>query len=81
MLAAQLRRPTSFAFAIGPAAGSGAIVLRLGGDASLGEEGYSLSVTSDSVRLIANRPAGLFHGIQTIRQLLPADVESDMYLT
>jgi len=78
MLAAQLRRPTSFAFAIGPTAGPGAIVLRLGGDASLGEEGYSLSVTSDSVRLIANRPAGLFHGIQTIRQLLPADVESDM---
>jgi hexosaminidase len=47
-------------------------------DPSLGQEGYRLIVTSDSVRLVAGAPAGLFHGVQTIRQLLPADIESDI---
>ena len=80
-LAAQLRRPTGFPFVITPtgASSTGAIILRLSPDRGpLGEEGYELNVTSDSVRLIASRPAGLFHGIQTIRQLLPTDIESDM---
>ncbi len=80
MLAAQIRTPTQFPMPVsnGPAS-RGAIVLRLvGAPASVGDEGYSLTVTSDSVRLVANRPAGLFHGIQTIRQLLPQDIESEM---
>ena len=42
----------------------------------LGEEGYELTITSDLVKLTANQPAGLFYGIQTIRQLLPPKVES-----
>jgi len=83
VLAAQIRRPTGFPITVSPTGAPpiGAIILRLAPDrAALGEEGYELSVTRDSVRLIANRPAGLFHGIQTIRQLLPADIESDMGL-
>ncbi|MHB8626362.1 MAG: beta-N-acetylhexosaminidase [Aggregatilineales bacterium] len=47
-----------------------------GGDSTLGEEGYQLTVTPDLVTLIAYKPAGLFRGIQTIRQLLPPAVES-----
>jgi len=77
-LASLIRRPTQFAMAVASTAARGAIVLRLTGDQSLGDEGYRLNVTADSVTLTANRPAGLFHGIQTIRQLLPADIESDM---
>ena len=42
----------------------------------LGEEGYELIITSDIVTLYANQPAGLFRGTQTIRQLLPASIES-----
>jgi hexosaminidase len=42
---------------------------------SLGSEGYTLVVTSDSVRLEAREPAGLFHGVQSLRQLLPVAVE------
>src|SRR5207245_3099314 len=34
--------------------------------------------SSDVCSSDLNRPAGLFHGIQTIRQLLPQDVESEM---
>jgi hexosaminidase len=46
--------------------------------ASLGEEGYELTASSRGVTLVANRPAGLFHGIQTLRQLLPSEVESEI---
>ncbi len=42
---------------------------------TLGTEGYFLKVNKDAVYLLANTPAGLFHGIQTIRQLLPPEVE------
>ena len=45
-------------------------------DPELGEEGYELTITNEMIKLTANKPAGLFHGIQTIRQLLPARVES-----
>jgi hexosaminidase len=45
-------------------------------DPSLGEEGYKLSVDRDGVSLAAYRPAGLFWGVQTLRQLLPRSVAS-----
>ena len=49
----------------------GDIQLSLTDEENLGEEGYDLSVTTDSVRLKAKCPAGLFYGAQTLRQLLP----------
>ena len=51
------------------------IYLRLGDDAALGEEGYRLDVTPALVTITANRPAGLFYGVQTMRQLLPPSIE------
>ncbi|MEU7572923.1 beta-N-acetylhexosaminidase [Micromonospora sp. NPDC049240] len=47
-----------------------------GGDVALGDEGYRLDVTATGVRITADTPAGLFHGAQTLRQLLPAAIES-----
>lgn len=55
---------------------SGTFFLTLGGNPSLGEEGYELTITSEHVTLTAYQPAGLFWGVQTIRQLLPASIES-----
>jgi hexosaminidase len=51
------------------------IYLRLGNDATLGDEGYRLDVTPALVTITANRPAGLFYGMQTMRQLLPVSIE------
>ncbi len=47
-----------------------------GADPALGDEGYELTITPELVKLVANQPAGLFHGVQTIRQLLPPAIES-----
>ena len=46
-------------------------------DQELGKEGYSMQVTPELVTISANSPAGLFYGVQTFRQLLPVEIESD----
>ena len=79
-----------FADKVNPATGLGLSVATVSGavpagsihlsissaDPSLGQEGYQLAVTSAGVNLNAFKPAGLFWGIQTLRQLFPAEVEA-----
>ncbi len=80
LFAAWLRPSTGFPLAVttgAPARGDLSLVLDAG-RAPLGDEGYELTVTSDAVRLVAFRPAGLFRATQTLRQLLPASAESEM---
>ncbi len=82
LLAALLRPSSGYAIPVTTGASSrGAIVLRLAADAALGDEGYRLSASRDSVRITANTPAGLFRGVQTLRQLLPPQIESHLTLS
>lgn len=53
----------------------GAIVLDLRAGAGTGAEGYRLSASQARVVITAEHPAGLFYGMQTLRQLLPATIE------
>lgn len=43
----------------------------------LGTEGYTLDASSDLVRIEAATDEGLFRGVQTLRLLLPAEIEAD----
>lgn len=54
-----------------------AIHLRIGQASVAGDEAYDLSVEPNSVTITANHPAGLFYGVQTLRQLLPPLIEYD----
>lgn len=57
---------------------TGGISLRLDGSrAELGRAGYRLRIDDDSVTIRATTGDGLFNGMQTLRQLLPATIESD----
>ena len=84
-----LRSAKWFAGLIAPAAGfelqieksdeervSNSILFRLVDDEQLCEEGYKLQVEKQMVILEANNPEGIFRGLQTLRQLLPAAIES-----
>ncbi|MFF6881721.1 beta-N-acetylhexosaminidase [Streptomyces sp. NPDC012421] len=76
-LAATLRPATGFRLPVvtDPAAD---LVLRLDPAAgALGDEGYELRSLPGRLTLTARTPAGLFRGVQTVRQQLPAAVERD----
>lgn len=55
----------------------GSIVLSLDPALSPNPEAYQLEVSAAGVRLAAASPAGLFHGVQTLRQILPPFLEHD----
>jgi hexosaminidase len=57
------------------------IQLVLNGETSSGEEGYELTISTESIRLAANHPAGLFYGVQTLRQLVPAHPSGNFSLS
>lgn len=46
-------------------------------DELLGDEGYRLTVTPRNIEIVANQGNGVFYGIQTMLQMLPAEIKSN----
>ncbi|MFD9945165.1 family 20 glycosylhydrolase [Nonomuraea sp. NPDC059023] len=75
-LAGLLRSSTGYALPL-RSGGQGSVSLLLSGaDPSVGDQGYQLDVATSGVTIRARTAAGLFNGVQTLRQLLPPRVES-----
>ncbi len=52
------------------------LVLSQSSISALGDEGYQLTITPDRIEVLANKSAGLFNGIQTLRQLFSDKIEA-----
>ena len=86
-LAEFIRRSTGVLPRIGPpsaAAAAPAIRLVIGDGPVSGtaaaREGYDLRIAADAVTLTAGDAAGLYYGVQTLRQILPASAEYEAVL-
>jgi hexosaminidase len=73
VLAGVLRPATGFDL---PVTGAGDRAIRLALEPGHPAEGYRLETRSEGVELRATDPAGLFFGVQTLRQLLPPPIEA-----
>ena len=71
----QFERASGFKFAIQKAALSGSSVV-IDTDKSLPKEGYTLAVTPKQISIKAADYNGALYALQTLRQLLPNEVES-----
>ena len=84
-LAEKVHPATGYTLPVVAASGAiqpGTIFLTTTGtDSSLGDEGYTLTITPTIVTLAAYKPAGLFHGVQTIRQMFPPAIEDSTVRT
>jgi hexosaminidase len=78
-LAQKLNTPTGFKLmAQQGKKGSIRLIINEAADPQLGSEGYTIESTSKIVIISANQPAGLFYGMQTLLQLLPKEIESNV---
>ncbi len=80
-LATRLRPATGYELPVrsGREPSAGDVFLSLDADdPSLGAEGYEILAAPQAVTLRAHRPAGLFYAAQTLRQMLPLEIESPL---
>jgi hexosaminidase len=73
--AAKMNQATGYQITVGDKASKG-ITLAIDEALEVSNEGYTLDVTADGVSIKAKTPQGLFYGMQTFLQLLPAEIES-----
>ncbi|RHJ87832.1 family 20 glycosylhydrolase [Parabacteroides sp. AM08-6] len=74
--AAKMNQATGYQITVSDQAASNNIALVLDNELDINNEGYTLDVTTKGVTIQAKTPQGLFYGMQTFMQLLPAEIES-----
>jgi hexosaminidase len=75
-IAEKLKRATGYHIPVvaGSKKADDGINLSLIKDATLGDEGYHLNVSPEQILITANKPAGLFYGMETLYQLFPKEI-------
>lgn len=74
----QFSPATGYTFPLADTSVAGNVIrLELSDIESSNDEAYELSVTSEIIRIRASSKTGLFWGIQSLRQLMPADIETN----
>ena len=53
------------------------VVFKLDSDKELGSEGYEFNASPKQIILNAKAPAGLFYAVQSLKQLLPPEIEKE----
>lgn len=74
--ASKMNLSTGYQITAGDKAASKGITLAIDESLDVNNEGYTLDVTTGGVMVKAKTPQGLFYGMQTFMQLLPAEIES-----
>lgn len=72
----KIKQSTGYQLADGQEAERNYIRLALDTTLNLKEEGYKLSVLPEGIWVRSQSPQGIFYGMQTVMQLLPAEIES-----
>ncbi|MDR0427652.1 MAG: family 20 glycosylhydrolase [Dysgonamonadaceae bacterium] len=73
----KISRSTSFKLkSVHEKPASNYISLEIKSNLPINEEGYLLEASAEGINIQSNTPTGLFYGMQTVMQLLPAEIES-----
>jgi len=72
----KIKQSTGYQLADGQEAERNYIRLALDTTLNLKEEGYKLAVLPEGIWVRSQSPQGIFYGMQTVMQLLPAEIES-----
>ncbi len=79
-LQSLLQKPTGLTLKVEPLKSlkkaKNAIILLADRSDSLGNEGYTLQTATNAIIIAARQSTGLFYGMQTLRQLLPLEIEA-----
>ncbi|MDO5978100.1 family 20 glycosylhydrolase [Flavivirga spongiicola] len=75
----KIKKSTGFKLNINrKKSGTNNIIFKIDKDLELNKEGYILNVSSDEIVVKSKHYQGLFYGMQTMMQLLPPEIESDV---
>ena len=76
----KIKQSTGYQLADGQEAERNYIRLALDTTLNLKEEGYKLAVLPEGIWVRSQSPQGIFYGMQTVMQLLPAEIESEQVI-